>query len=237
MLSLLRNHTRTIPPLTKLGYASLDQYDQHTNMDLLAIIRKTIQLTNEHSVRSNKRTDAFHHEIGKLVISWNPSWTYTIEHAVPIPCGRSKKYKADIAFFDPTAKLVAVVLAKCSMNNISQNEANLDNVKIGECVKVRSGNPDVKIYCLDIIPVRRPYYFKDGSIKHWETTDIEKDRESSKGWLTMMQAVKPPLVDDKFVIYTNNEYPTPDTVVCTSIADSADFDRFRNTILAMRPTP
>ena len=222
---------------TKTDPVEISLFQLHAIMDLLTIIRKTIDLTNEHGVRSNKRTDAFHHEIGKLVTTWNPSWTYEIEHAVPIPCGRSKKYKVDIAFFDSTRKLVAVVLAKCSMNNITQNEANLDNVKIGECVKVRSGHPDVKIYCLDVIPIHRPYYYKDGTVKHWETTEIEKDRESSKGWLTMMQSVNPPLADDKFIIYVNNEYPTPDTVICRSIADSSDFDRFHSTILAMRTEP
>lgn len=201
-----------------------------TNTDMIAdAYGELVTLTNTYGSRSSKRTDHFHIALANIVIKLNPSWTFKNEYPLKTGIGKSGTYKVDIAFFDNTASLVAVVMVKCSMNNITQNESNLEGSKIGECFKIRMADQRVKIFCFDVVPVRCPYYDKTGDIVKMEEIDIKREKELCEKWLGEVRRVAP-IVDDSFKVYVNNKYMPQKVVEFEKIEDSTDFDRFVSTM-------
>jgi hypothetical protein len=210
---------------------------ERTHLQLLTdAYREVVRLTNAHGSRSAKRTDHFHNALAEIVIGLNPSWTFKNEYPLKTGIGKSGSYKVDVAFFDETSTLVAVVLVKCSMNNITQNESNLEGSKIGECVKIRMADKDVKIFCFDVVPTMCPYYDKSGNIVKMEKFEIDREKELCGKWVTKLHEIGH-IVDDSFKVYVNNKYAPQRVMEFEKVEDSGDFDRFITTMRGLGPAP
>jgi len=202
-----------------------------TNDTMFGMIKELVRLTADSSVRSNKRTNYAHTELGKMVVEWNPRLTFKIEHAIKTSLG---SYRVDIVLFNKdTHEPVAFIPCKFSMSNIKQNLTNGQNSVMGEIRKMNSVHPNVPIFTLNIYPKQAPYFNKDGTMKErLETYNVDMYKKQAQDTIKMARDNP---ADAAFVFFVNNTYKSKKDIVCESVADFTDLEKFKSTIETLVP--
>jgi len=200
------------------------------DMILFVLVVELVRLTADSSVRSNKRTNYAHTELGKLMVELNPRLTFKIEHKIITPLGT---YKVDIALFDKnTNEPVAFILCKFSMCNIKQNLTNGQNSVMGEIRKIHAAYPNVSIFTLNIYPKEAPYFKSNGTVKKIEILDVDKYKKQARESVRMARDNP---ADNAFVFFVNNTCKSKKDIVCESIADFTDLELFKASIEKLVP--
>jgi ribosomal protein L31 len=207
----------------------MNSYTQFAD-DLCNLI---VTSTNEHSVRSSKRTDDIHTKVASFIEEANPRVTCVIEDRLSIATGT---IKVDIVVKDKqTQSIVACVSLKASMNNVLQNRTNNENVKCGEAIKITSAIPlNAKLVFLDIVPDKTPYYTKDGTFKHMETNTPStcKERESK---LMAMVNQRAEIISDIYTVFPSYVWESRASVKFDKMVDCSDLERMVTFIQGLAP--
>lgn len=180
--------------------------------------------TNEHGVRSSKRTDVIHNCISSYIVERNPGVRCVVEHSLSTKLGI---FKVDIAVFAGDT-LVACLLFKGLTSSISKNEKNYEHNKLGEAMKAKTGmSKSAQLVYLDVVPVRCPTYKTDGSVGAWESHTPASVRERN---ITLREVANMdrivPLIDDIYTVSVDYNYVSRDQIAVISVVDDSDLSRF-----------
>jgi ribosomal protein L31 len=197
------------------------------------LCKAVIESTNEHGVRSSKRTDVIHTKICSWIESLNPRVSCVIEERLKIATGT---IDTDIVVRNKaTQEIVACVSFKALMNNIGQNRTNNENVKCGEAIKITSAIPvHAKLVFLDIVPETSPYYTKGGSMTRMETNPPSEWKEREKKLMTMVNQ-RAELITDIYTLFPKYVWESRESMRFESMFDSADIDRMATFVEGLAP--
>lgn len=200
-----------------------------------SLVGQLVDSTNEHGIRSSKRTDAVHATIVAYIEAKNPNLSGVVEYKLPTELGC---FDVDVAVFDKTTrKLIACVLFKGLTSSIAKNSKNYEHNKIGEAVKAKSGmDVGARLVYLDVVPVRCPTYKGDGTIKSWEKHLPEKVRAGSVRLQRVVNMGRTtPIIDDIYTVSVDYEYLPDRRIALRSVVDDSDLIRFDELIVGLAP--
>lgn len=180
------------------------------------------QSTSQFGSRSSKRTDAFHSIFKQEIERVNPTVRCEYEHIFKIETGI---FTCDLVVFHrETNKVLACISTKATMTNYKQNKTNLENVKLGELLKMRDAAPDAAHIFFDVLPVECPYYSRDGIIKKMESINVEKTKEQQAALVRLCQ--KQGLSTKIFSIFAKYVYPSKGVVELDDVINEDDMELF-----------
>lgn len=172
---------RDMDLLNNLNPVDMDKclilYDQET--EFIDILNKSFNKYFECGARSSKKVTIIHNYlVKKLSCLLNPM-IYSIDTEINVPTSNSSgRKKCDVVVYNKISKKFELVISvKFVCSNFKQNKNNYIETLIGECVMLKSKNPNLKIITLNIIPKQMPYYYKNGNIKKIENITL-KDIEA-----------------------------------------------------------
>lgn len=212
-----------------------DEQTAATSSFVESLVLQLVVSTNEHGIRSSKRTDSVHNMILSYIELKNSNVTGVVEYGLPTELGN---FDVDIAIFDKTTRsLVACLLFKGLTSSIAKNSKNYEHNKIGEAVKAKSGmDSRAKLVYLDIVPIRCPTYKGDGTIKGWENHLPEKVREQSVRLQRVVNIGRTtPIIDDIYTVSVDYDYLPDRRIALRSVVNASDIARFDNLILGLAP--
>ena len=189
--------------------------------------------TNEHGVRSSKRTAIIHNCISSYMTHRNPDIRCVVEHSLSTMMG---DFKVDIAVFIGDV-LVACLLFKGLTSSISKNEKNYEHNKLGEAMKAKTGmSKTAKLVYLDVVPIRCPTYKTDDSIGAWEShlPESVRERNDTLRKVANMDRVVP-LIDDIYTVSVDYEYMSRSEIAVKTVVDDSDLIRFEAFLTGLVP--
>jgi hypothetical protein len=179
------------------------------------------QSTSQFGSRSSKRTDAFHRIFKQEIERVNPTVRCNIEHIFKIETGI---YTCDLVVVSSENKVLACISTKATMTNYKQNKTNLENVKLGELLKMRDAAPEAAHIFFDVLPVECPYYSRDGIIQKMESINIEKTKEQQAALVRLCE--KQGLSTKIFSIFAKYDYPSKGVVELDDVMNEEDMESF-----------
>jgi hypothetical protein len=193
-----------------------------------------VEATNQHGVRSSRRTDKIHECIKTHIETRNPRVRCIVEYRLSTRLG---DFDVDIAVQDrTTGALVACLLFKGLTSSIAKNEKNYEHNKFGEAHKAKSGMGSAKLVFLDVVPIRCPTYKSDGTIMRWETHNPVSVRERASTVTALANDGRVvPLIDDIYTVFVDYEFPTSKTIGLKSVVDATDLTRFEALLDQLAP--
>jgi hypothetical protein len=185
---------------------------------------------SQYGSRSSKRIDVIHTCLKEAIERMNPALTCKLEYNFTIETGT---YACDLVVFHGET-LVACISTKASMSNIKQNKTNMENVKLGELLKLRDAvAPTVKIAFFDVLPADCPYYDAHGNVKHIEHIDIAKTKEQQRALVRLCEKQGIPM--HLFSLFANYTYHAKNHVCLDTIANQEDMEAFAEFIRTLAP--
>ena len=177
--------------------------------------------TSQFGSRSSKRTDAFHRIFKQEIERMNPTVRCEIEYIFKIETGI---YTCDLVVVSAENKILACISTKATMTNYKQNKTNLENVKLGELLKMRDGAPSAAYIFFDVLPVECPYYSRDGIVQKMESINVEKTKQQQAALVRLCE--KQGIPTKIFSIFAKYDYPEKGRIVLDAVMNEDDMEPF-----------